>query len=402
MEIFKTKILRISTFIFIGFSITSNDLIAQKKKVDEYYEQALSAFNKNNINESIHYANNALELDEWNTDVLYLRANAFEVQGKVSEAIIDYEKITLDDPSYLEAYLAKAILYYKQKNYEGALKNLNEIENYDGFIETRAILFKSKSYGNGKGHITAATSMQSLKNDMAYYKGLIYRDSKQLTKARDIFKDLILINNIPDYYVALGLVFERMAEKDSAEIAYLNALKIDPNNNSAAYQLQLINPEYELSDNFKEDEDFHYSLAKKAFELYNKNEYELALKLYEKAIKVAPDESDYYASRGLVYEKLNRFDQAIDDYQSALHKDSNFVINHYRIGNVYYKQKEFEKAIARYTIYLSYVHDDADILYNMGLAYLSLKKREEACEILNKAKSAGKAGVSEFILKYCR
>lgn len=383
--------------------LSSQWLQAQKKQVNEFYEKALNAFNNNQIKESINYANSALALDEWNTDVLYLRANAYEMEGKISEAIIDYEKITLDDPGYLEAYLAKAILYYKQKNYNTALKNLDEIENYDGFVETRAILFRSQAYGTGAtGDISGVTSMQSLKNDITYYKGLIFRESKQLMKARDVFKTLMKREVKPEYYVALGITYELMAKKDSAKIAYVSALKVDKNNNSAAYQLQLLDPGFKLPEDFDTDEDFHYSLAKKAYDDFNKGKFESALQLYSKAIDIAPDESDYYASRGLVYEKLRNYDQAISDYDIALRKDSNFIVNHYRIGNVLYKQKKYEGAIARYTIYLSYVPDDADILYNKGLAYLSLKKREEACQTLKKAKEAGKSGVSELLLKYCR
>ncbi|MEL6560594.1 MAG: tetratricopeptide repeat protein [Bacteroidota bacterium] len=373
----------IARIALVSISLIFNHhlLQAQKKQVNELYEKALYAFNNNQIKESIIYANSALALDEWNTEVLYLRANAFELDGKISEAIIDYEKITLDDPGYLEAYLAKAILYYKQKNYETALKNIDEIENYDGFVETRAVLFRSQSYGSGSsGSISGVTSMQGLKNDITYYKGLIFRESKNLTKAREVFKNLIKREVKPEYYVALGITYEMMAKKDSAKFAYFSALKVDKNNNSAAYQLQLLDPDFTLPENFDTDEDFHYGLAKKAYEDYNKGNFESALQLYSKAIKIAPDESDYYASRGLVYEKLRQYDLAISDYDVALRKDSNFIVNHYRIGNVLYKQKKYEAAIARYTIYLSYVPDDVDILYNMGLAYLSLKKREEACQ----------------------
>jgi len=375
---------------------------AQKRKVSDYYDKALVAFNNNQVSESISHADSALMLDEWNQDVLYLRANAYELKGEIAKAIIDYEKITMEDPGYLEAFLAKAILYYKQKNYEGAMKNIQKIENYDGFVETKAVLFKSRSFGEGGGssQISGVTSVQSLKNDMDYYKGLIYRDSGELIKARELFKRLISKSNQSDHIVALGLVYQKLNKVDSAKIAYRKALKVDPTNNSAAYQLQLLDPSFEPPTNLN-DEEFHYALAKKAFDFYEKGNYLKALTYYGKAIKIAPDVSDYYASRGLVHEKLMNYDQAIGDFRNALYHDSNFIVNYYRIANVHYKQKKFEEAIAEYTIYLSYVPDDADILYNLGLANLNLKKKTEACDALIRAKKVGNVKASELILKYC-
>lgn len=376
---------------------------AQKKNVQIFYTKALEAFNEGEIASSIRYATEALELDEWNKDVLYLRANAYEVEGDVTAALIDYEKITYKNSDYLEAYLAKAILYYRQKNYPEALNNLEAIEYYQGPTKTRAILFKTQTYGSSGegGGISGVTSMQSLRNDMDYYKGLIWRDSGKLPKAKEVFKRLTAKGDKPEYLVALGLVYERLNHIDSAKMSYRAALSRDPGNRSAAYQLQLIDPDFEVPDALKNDEDFHYGIASQAVEFFAEGDYEKALTYYSRAIKVAPDEADYYASRGLTHEKLGNYDAAIKDYRTALFKDANFIVNHYRIGNIYYKQKLFEESIASYTIYLSYVPDDADILFNKSMAHLSIKQYSEACESLSKAKANGKRGTAELSLKYC-
>ncbi|MGB3465700.1 MAG: tetratricopeptide repeat protein [Cyclobacteriaceae bacterium] len=386
---------------FLLLMISSN-CFAQKSKAKEYYNLALEAFNEGKTTESISYAGKGLEFDEWNTDILYVRASAYELEGKIAEALIDYEKINLADESFLEAYMAKAILYYQKKNYKEAMRNLSAIENYAGTKETKAILFKSETYGQGSGSgISGVTSIEGLKNDISYYRGLIYRDTDKLQKARDTFKQLITCHKKPEYLVALGLVYQKMHKNDSARLSYRTALAIDPESHSAAYQLQLIDPDYRIPATFGEDESFHYALAKKGYDLFRKRKYEDALELYNKAINLAPEESDYYASRALVYEKMGRFDEAIDDYREAVNKDANFIANYYRIGNVFFKQKMYEEAIAQYTIYLSYVPDDANIFYNMGLAYLSTKKNRDACKALNKADELGKAGVGALLNKYC-
>lgn len=385
------------------FMFSQTSVSAQDREVQTYYDLAVKALNNGNAKESVLYAGKALAIDEWNTEVLYVRATALEMDGKISEAIIDFEKITLEDKGFLEAYMAKAILYYRKKNYNEALRNLRAVEDYEGVKTTRAILFKSEGYGQGKSNgISAVTSINSLTNDLQYYKGLIFRDLNELVEARDIFKSLIARKRVPEYLVALGLVYERMNKTDSARYAYRTALSLNPRHQSAAYQLQLIDPGYEIPAAFADDESFHYNLAKKAYDLYQKREYTAALEMYNKAISLAPDDADYYASRGLVFEKLKRYDEAVEDFRSALARDSNFIVNFYRIGNVYFRQKLYKEAIAQYTIYLSYVPDDADILYNQGVAYLSSKESLKACQALEKAKAAGKSGIDNLLIRYCK
>ena len=379
-------------------------LSAQEKKVRMLYEQALEDFNNGKIDASIRNATKALQLDEWDQEVLYLRANAYELKGRITEALIDYEKITFKDRSFLEAFLAKAILYYRQQNYDEALSNLQAIENFDGALETRALLFKTQTYGpsGGSGGISGVTSMQSLSNDMDYYKGLIWRDSGELALAKAVFRRLSRRSNKAEYLVALGMVYEKLNQVDSARISYQLALDKNPANRSAAYQLQLIDPDYEVSDELKNDEDFHYGLARQAVEFFAEGDFDQALNFYNKAIKLAPEEADYYASRGLTYDKLGDYEAAVEDYRTALFKDSNFIVNYYRIGNIYYKQKMFEEAIANYTIYLSYVPDDADILFNKSMAHLSMKQYVQACEELSKAREYGKSNTEVLISKYCQ
>ncbi len=388
-------------FIYLCVQINA---FGQKEEAKRYYNSGFNAFNNGLLKLSKQYIDSALQLNEWYLDAIFLRANLHELQGETVKAIADYEKIVFKDKGYLEAYLSKSLLYYQRKNYEAALEGLKAIDRYKGSHETQAVLFKSSVFGpnpGGDGQITEVTTIESLKNDILYLKSLVFKGMGEYHKAKKILNELLDQDKSPDYYVLLGLTYEGLVKGDSAKLAYENALRVDPKHSSAAYQLQLIDPTYEPSAAFLENEDFHYSLAKKAHDYYLEEDYESALTYYHKAIKIGPGVSDYYSNRGLVYEKLRKYELAIADYSTSLKKDSHMIVNYYRIGNVKIKQKAYQEAVASYRLYLSYVPDDADIHYNLGISYLNLKKYDEACLSIKNAEKYGKTGIGSIRNKYC-
>ena len=63
----------------------------------------------------------------------------------------------------------------------------------------------------------------------------------------------------------------------------------------------------------------------------------------------------------MAYVKIEKFDKALESYQSALKLNPQDHVTFYNIGIVYHEKKEFEKAIFYYKKAIK------DALFNLGL-----------------------------------
>ncbi len=398
-------------FLFVAFILHANFVFPQNNKYQQHqeaevlYELARTSYEENKTEEAKMYVDSAIFLNQDNADFWYLKGLIDDVQGNTIEALTSYETASKLNSAHLESYLGKAMIYYRQKNYEQALDDYNYILRYNGTIDTKAIYYQSMGYGanDNKGETSGVVSLNNMKDDIRYKRALVYRDIGEYEKALGSLNKLI--SNYPqnsDYLTAKGTVHKAQGELDSAKVSFKAALDLNPEDKAAAYQMHLLDPGYELPQSFLDDNDFHYALAKKGADLFDKGKFKQALKYYNDAIWTAPGVSDYYSSRGLVYSKLDQHEEAIADFQKALNMDSYFVANFYRIGNSYFKLEDFEKANFYYQQYLTFIPDDERVWYNSAMIYLQQKSYDLACKNLREAIRLGFEPAQKKFDKYCK
>lgn len=160
--------------------------------------------------------------------------------------------------------------------------------------------------------------------------------------------------------------------------------------------------------------------------LAKKQEYEEALKLYEKILgfDFLEEEkenvlSQVYCNRGYIFLNLNKTDEAIENFQKALELKPNYFEACFNLGNAYFQKRDFlsaeknyqralklnkkipliyfqlgrlytewnkkEKAIQYYKKLIALQPNNYMGLYNLGLLYRDLGKKEEAAKYLEKA-----------------
>ncbi len=389
-----------------GFSFGQTSVSRVDRKLsEEHHELAIGYYESGNNDLALMHLDSSLVINPRNVESLYLRAVLKELNSDPMGALIDYETIVRINPDFLEAYIGKALIYHQRQNYEDAIKDLNYVLNFDGQYETRAIYFQSSGYTSGPstGNISSVTSLTSMKNNMLYRRAIIYRDMGNYDQALEDIQQLIASDTgNPEYYTIQGMILLQMEELNGARESFREALTIDPENKSAAYQLHLLDPSYELPEVVFTDKDFHYAFAKKAFDAFEAGDYQESIVYYNYAIKAAPEEADYYSTRGLAHEKVGRFDLALKDFEKALSLDSYFVANYYRIGNILFRQSSFQKANQYYNIYLSYAPDDERILYNSAMAHLQLRQKKEGCRKLLNSSELGMGKATEMWNEHCK
>jgi len=122
-----------------------------------------------------------------------------------------------------------------------------------------------------------------------------------------------------------------------------------------------------------------------------------AIRDFDKAIKLNPNNASYYYNRGLVYKHSWYDKQAIDDFYKAIELDQSFAANaHKKCGDVHlqrasYKgtQSQYEKAIQEYDKAIKFNPNDDESYYNRGKCYQALGYTEQAQADFEKAKELG-------------
>lgn len=93
----------------------------------------------------------------------------------------------------------------------------------------------------------------------------------------------------------------------------------------------------------------------KALKYYNTAAYDAALDEVKKAIKADPSFIESWLLSGDINAIKGSYQEAIQNYETAIKIDSSFFIPaYYILANLYFNQKEYTKSIEYYTRYLSY------------------------------------------------
>ena len=72
---------------------------------------------------------------------------------------------------------------------------------------------------------------------------------------------------------------------------------------------------------------------------------------------------------GMAYVKIEKFDKAIESYQTALKLNPQYHVTLYNLGIVYHEKMEFEKAIFFYKKAIKHFPNYLDALFNLGFVY---------------------------------
>lgn len=200
--------------------------------------------------------------------------------------------------------------------------------------------------------------MEKAKNKDPQYQynmGLFHLNSSQLDEAiRYLNKSLDLE---PNYYLALnalGLAYSMKGNLEKAVYYYKKCLESNPlftearNNLGSVYQemgeLEKAEKEFKkaVSDkNYNARELAYYNLAR----LYlMQNKTEVALEYIQKAIDLDNELAMAHNLKGIICERLNNLEEAIQSYHQAsklVPEELNFKFN---LGVAYYKNNQFEEA----------------------------------------------------------
>lgn len=231
----------------------------------------------------------------------------------------------------------------------------------------------------------------------------------------DLIKSQFAGNNIQD----LLLLASNAREGDNHELAihYFKAIKKVLNERKSDEKL-IENISYLLADSYRlikklddaeEEIKIAYSinpenettLLNYSWIKIDKEEYNKAIKLLDKAISLNSDNSEGYFYRGVCYGQLRELPLALADFEKSVVIKPESEEGLYNIGYVYQQLEDYKTAIEYYNKAIEIAPLYTSAYVSRGNSRIKLGQKELACADFHQALELGEIRVKENIDEFC-
>jgi tetratricopeptide (TPR) repeat protein len=349
-----------------------------------YYELAIRDF--------------AYALDTDKTSSIYYsnRGMAYIFLGDTEKAIRDYTKSLELEPGNAITFVNRADAYADLEDYGNALADLDAALEIDSSYEL-ALSKRAKIYyllSDPQRAIRDYTALIETSPTDVYYnnRGLAYLDLDMDEEARDDFLQAAeLVPDSPIYWYNVGSAYVSLDDMENALDAFDRSIELDPNDPEALDWRAYI---YFYIDEFGECiadytvlftmdsplKDKPDNWMRRGVCYHSLGNYEQAVRDYDTALELDPDDAEVLAYRGAAYRNLEEYSDAMDDLTAAIDLDETYAYAWRERGLVYYDIDEYEEAIIDYNEALHLDPDHALTYFNRAYAYYYLKDYRHAKE----------------------
>jgi len=118
-----------------------------------------------------------------------------------------------------------------------------------------------------------------------------------------------------------------------------------------------------------------------------KGEPENAIKMYQNALKIAPDDLDLIFNMARIYYLQEKYDDAITYFKKLLANNPDDFASNLSVGTAYLQKENYEEAIIYLKKATEIKPDNVNAWNNLGVAYVRAGKTEEGKAAFDKADS---------------
>lgn len=390
-----TKIILGLFILFSHLTLTAQTSVAHAESL---YEEALADYRDRDLEAAEKNIAASLYLSQ-SAKANYLSGLIYEALGRDLRAVSAYEAALKLDPDYQEAVFQKALIYLNHGDPAQALKDLNQLIAFDGVAETRGLYFQEDPSGNKQ---TQIVSLAKLDGQLYHYRGQAYEKLERLDEALADYNEALSHEMNEDYLISRGLLQSRMGHQDLAIKDLKDAVKLNPKNHLAWYNLAILDTSAHLPDDLLKETTFAPTLGLLASRAMEEENYVEAKKYFDQCLENDPKDPLAYVNRGRVLLKMEEYAAARTDFHRAKLLDPGRTETLYLLGNSYFFEKDVDVALAYYNQYLAFDPTNAMVWYNGAMVHLEKDNKEEACQYLNKAYTLGMTEAKKMTGRYCR
>ncbi len=346
-----------------------------------YYARSCRKFaeeliEKGKFNLAIEYLNRAVKINPASPELLSFLASYYVSQGQYKSAAEQFETLSNIDPINENAELRSAIADYLAGRYEKSIGKLKKLvhrfpSNFTINYYLGTFLSGQEDYNQAIIYLTKASQLRPedpqvhLKLGLAHgIAGHIPQAVYHISKAHKLDP----ANNWILMHLVLAVKHAKHLGLDvEVEIEKIDNLRVSstPNIEKLA---ELISQESEFVTAFLDlpetgiDEDIFSSL----------------LRVILKALEKHPEYADLHYHCSCVYQRLNKFDEAIEETEKALELNPRYLNALIQLARLYSKTNKEAQAIDRLKTAITLGANYPDIHYMLGNLYRRSGKVEDA------------------------
>lgn len=117
--------------------------------------------------------------------------------------------------------------------------------------------------------------------------------------------------------------------------------------------------------------------------------YADAVNDYQVLIQELPDEAEYHFQLANAYDKLNLTTNALESYTQAIELEKSEYIYFLKRGTLFLKLNKFKEAIPDFNVAINLNPDNSNAFHNRGIALYKIGQYQNACEDWCTAKQLG-------------
>lgn len=332
----------------------------------------------NNVDALLGLGNVKESLSQFvDAEKIYMHAaNLDPSRADVKEALHQL-KMQKTSPETSEIYLielasqkepAQAIPIYLQ------LINLNPNHGEYYYLLGQAYR-KTNQLQLAKEFLQQAIHLQPRHQDAQVALGYVYFAVGQINESRALFEEILEENpdNV-DALLGLGKVFETLQKTDKAKELYYHASALSPTREDVQQALKRIDLPPEKVSQVSSEE-------KELLDLASQKEPKEAIHLYQKLIKMNPQNADYHYLLGHAYRKIDQIDQAIEALHQAILLNPHHFDAQVDLGFVYLADKQVKESQDVFENLLKEDPDNVDAMLGLGRVYEGLQQNDKAKEL---------------------
>lgn len=297
----------------------------------------------NRIQEAINACRTAIDIDPKHSDAHLLLANILSSLKQERGAIEHYRKAIELTPDKEDAYLQLALIYLRVFEYEDAVKTLKSL---------------------------TALAPDSL--HAYYYLGKAYEQMKLPKEALSYYRKVISLK--PEFepvYVDIGLSLEAQGERKEAIKSFESLLQLNPHN---------------------------FSVMQHLVQLYiQENRLEDALNILKTLISRDIGGLETHRKAGLVYLELERYDEAILEFEQILKQEPQANQIRFYLASAYEEMGEPIRAIEEFSKIPGNAYNYSDAVGHIAYLYLDNGDGEKGIDILKSAIAADPAKFDYYL-----
>jgi tetratricopeptide (TPR) repeat protein len=307
-----------------------------------------------------------ISLNPTRVDALALLAKVYADQRNYDTAVATYRKVIDLDPSRAELYFEIGNIYLKTQKFDEAIQSYQRAIQLN-ITKKEAYLYIGNAYEQQKDYANAATSYERYllllpanPGPAQFQLGRCYTELGQLDKAVLAFEDAVKSSpQEQPYLYQLALAYQKSKEYEKAEGAFQKLIELSPQD-AASYDGIIVRMYDEAG------------LPEKAVDAARK------------IIELNPKSEISVLNLGIIYYKLQRYDEAVATFRQALDIKPDYEMAWNYMGLSYSQQKKYREAIEAFRQYVQLVPDSADGWFNIGIDYMLLKDFQNALDPLRR------------------